>query len=463
VQPRDPDDGSMPERREETRQEAQVRLILERYRDRVEPGPETWQETGVEYFVRKDFVLVPDELAPRVRDLLRRAGRLPDPDDEPRQIKEEPLEDDREPGEDEPPEDGDVQYGVQWIRLRPDAGVLSTLRIIRRAFGTDAGAPEFLVHITSTGGSCPADEPVPVAAGSAPDPAVAADRGAGTGIRVVILDTGFDDRTAALPWLRGVRGDGDPGISGNTLFPYAGHGTFIAGVVRSIAPGADVIVRRAFRPLGVVFEKDLVQALGRTLRLDSPDVISLSAGTTADCVNGPYLLNRFYDRTLQRYKGVAVVAAAGNDAQRKQFWPAASPWTVSVGALASDGRSRAHFSNFGGWVDVYAPGQHLINAFPEGTLTYQEPPRAGTTATFSTMASWSGTSFSTPVVAGLIAARMSRTGENGRDAAAALVAQAQAAARPGIGAVLLPDGPDGPCAPHPHPRHCCHEHASSRC
>jgi subtilisin family serine protease len=132
-------------------------------------------------------------------------------------------------------------------------------------------------------------------------------------------------------------------------------------------------------------------------------------------------------------------------------------------ALASDGRSRAHFSNFGGWVDVYAPGQHLINAFPEGTLTYQEPPRAGQTATFSTMASWSGTSFSTSVVAGLIAARMSRTGENGRDAAAALVAQAQAAARPGIGAVLLPDGPDGPCAPHPHPRHCCHEHAPGRC
>jgi subtilisin family serine protease len=132
-------------------------------------------------------------------------------------------------------------------------------------------------------------------------------------------------------------------------------------------------------------------------------------------------------------------------------------------ALASDGRSRAHFSNFGGWVDVYAPGQHLINAFPEGTLTYQEPPRAGQTATFSTMASWSGTSFATPVVAGLIAARMSRTGENGRDAAAALVAKAQAAARPGIGAVLLPDGPDGPCAPHPHPRHCCHEHAPGRC
>jgi hypothetical protein len=56
-------------------------------------------------------------------------------------------------------------------------------------------------------------------------------------------------------------------------------------------------------------------------------------------------LKRFYDRTLQRFKDIAVVAAAGNDGQREQFWPAASPWTVAIGALASDGRSRAGFSN----------------------------------------------------------------------------------------------------------------------
>jgi hypothetical protein len=349
----------------------------------------------------------------------------------------------------EPPEggpgDGTIEEGVRWIRHRRGVSTWEVLNAIRygargqEGLGEDAADPEYLVHIApNTGTSCPADEPVPVALGSPPDPQLLADRAGGDGVRVVVLDTGFDPAAAGLPWLRGVAGDADPGIGGDTLDTYAGHGTFIAGVVRAVAPQAEVVVRAAFGTLGMVFERDLVKALRQTLFLDHPDVINMSAGTLAESLRAPRLLHRFYERHLSRFKGVALVVAAGNDGDRRQFWPAAFPWTVSVGALAANWRERAVFSNFGGWVDVYAPGEHLVNAYPSGTYAYQEPPRAGEKATFSGMARWSGTSFSAPVVTGLIAARMSHTGENGVDAAAALLDRARAGAAPGVGAVLLP-------------------------
>jgi hypothetical protein len=119
---------------------------------------------------------------------------------------------------------------------------------------------------------------------------------------------------------------------------------------------------------------------------------------------------------------------------------------LSVGALATDWRHRADFSNYGGWVDVYAPGEKLINAIGTGTYTYQIPPiPVGGQATFSGLAQWSGTSFSAPIVTGLIAARMARHGESAREAAAVLLARARAQTIPGVGPVLFPDCGDDDC------------------
>ena len=141
---------------------------------------------------------------------------------------------------------------------------------------------------------------------------------------------------------------------------------------------------------------------------------------------------------LRQHKGVVCVVPAGNNDERRPCWPGGFAGIISVGALSTDWRSRAYFSNYGGPVDVYAPGQNLVNAFATGPYTCEVEPFAGEVRHFSGMAQWSGTSFSTPIVTGLIAARMARHGESAQEAAAALLAEARAQAIPGLGPVLLP-------------------------
>ncbi|MGW1343051.1 S8 family peptidase [Kribbella sp. NPDC002412] len=450
-----------------TRQHVQRKRLRDTFdrdakeRRKVDEGRSRKTTTGADFLYEQGALLVREEHFEQVRLILE-------------QLYLFPVGDGRRP---EP-----VVAGIRLIRFRTDVNpqldTIEVLNLIRdggaiqinrpqpeggpeqveRAEGYDdrpwvivtglgAGAANLnhLMHITGNGGGCPAAEPEPMPAGSAPYPGFTSDRCAGEGVKVVVVDTGLDRSARQRSrWLKGVRGQRDLGADGTTVDKYAGHGTFIAGIIRCIAPQAEVYVKRVFGFGDGVLESDLVQALDDVLEEHHPDIISMSAGTYTYDATGLLTFPVFHERRLSHHKGVVMVVAAGNDSDRKPFWPAAAPYTVSVGALGTYWRGRADFSNFGGWVDVYAPGQDLVNAFPVGTYTYDEPPHAITgqpprVEQFYGMAKWSGTSFSTPVVSGLIAARMSRTGENGQDAAAALIAEAQAAAQAGVGAVLLPE------------------------
>ncbi|KRF34877.1 S8 family peptidase [Nocardioides sp. Soil805] len=383
-------------------------------------GPEyaaaVWSEDGrrVEYLYRPGFILARDE---HWRDVADTVGA-------------ERLDDER----------SQRQRGLTVLRVTTDAdtSVPDILARVDRELGLGKATPDHIMFVTGPGRLCPATEPEEPGTSPAPHPGITTDLGAGTDVFVSVVDTGWWPPAAtdpASPWLAGV--DGDPEtIDLDHIHPYAGHGTFIAGVVRTQAPAAEVRVEGFLPTGGAAYESEMVVQLGEALAW-SPDIISLSAGCPTRDELPLLSFEVFWEQRLRHQKGTVLVAAAGNDGHRRPFWPAAFPWTVSVGAIDADG-ARADFSNFGSWVDVYALGTDLVNAYPTGTFFCHEPPNAGDERTFTGIARWSGTSFSTPLVSGLIAARMSRHGISARKAADQLLAEAATAGRRGVGPTLYP-------------------------
>ena len=92
-----------------------------------------------------------------------------------------------------------------------------------------------------------------------------------------------------------------------------------------------------FRVAGGISEYKLIKQLAQALGL-MPDIISLSAGTTSR-KDLPLLSFELFWRRYQHYKGLIMVAAAGNNGTRRPFWPAAFPQVLSVGALAANWRA----------------------------------------------------------------------------------------------------------------------------
>lgn len=404
----------------------QARTLLKAFEGLVDTDPPKWAD-----------VAGGEEPSQPPRAIFRR-GRLLARDSEARWVKAELARLYSLTPDDFPFEQPNLFAGVSQISLPPAVDTLTAWRGVNAELGAGVASLDLVVSI-APGGRCPAAEPQFVPESSRPWPPTQNGGADGTGVLVGVIDTGLlDQAPTRYPWLAGVTGEVEPETDAGGAIPeYTGHGTFIAGVVRTVAPQANVHVLRTLNRAGGAFETEI--ALRVMDLLDAGvDVISLSAGTYG--LENPDLkaLRSIVENQLRASKGVVLVAAAGNDSGREPFLPAAMAGVVSVGALSVRGDDRAWFSNHGGWVDVYAPGEDLVNAFARGLYTYREGPLVGNTQEFTGMARWSGTSFSTPVVAGLIAARMSVTGENGLQAAHRLLELGRRQAIAGVGAVLTP-------------------------
>jgi len=214
----------------------------------------------------------------------------------------------------------------------------------------------------------------------------------GAGVVVALIDTGFDldhpllesrylpgidlvdGHARVSDWKNGLDEDGD-GMADESH----GHGTFVAGIIAQVAPDASILPIRAMEADGVGDMHVIIDAIDEAVARGA-DVINISFGTSVKSHGLEEAVKRAQDA------GVVIVAAAGNHASDDKRYPAALSGVVAVGAFDTDLDGIASWGAHGDWIDVSAPGREIISAKPGGT-----------------MATWSGSSISSPVVAAQVA------------------------------------------------------------
>lgn len=179
--------------------------------------------------------------------------------------------------------------------------------------------------------------------------------------------------------------DGDP-LHPNTNFL---HGTHVGGIVGAATDNGLGIASVGFgvKVMGVKCTQD-----GST---NTTNVPFSWQGLTYAVASGAHIINcswssPVFSQTNQNIvlaafnKGVSITASAGNSNSSNQAYPAAYNTVIAV-ASTDINDVRSSFSNFGTWVNISAPGSSIRSTVPASG--YQ---------------SISGTSMSSPMVAGLL-------------------------------------------------------------
>lgn len=328
-----------------------------------------------------------------------------------------------------------IEGGVCLMRLRPRARVdVCELSDRLRGDGLRPGpavAPNTLLCGQPMWWSGPAGRPRP----AAPPPVPAAAAPPRRQVTVAIPDTGLSPHPwyEDADWYAEQRAEVAEVLDADLdseLDAQAGHGTFVAGVVLQHAPSARIRAMRVLGSDGVCDELAMLCALRWLADWGRADVVNLSAGCcTYDDRPSPLLA-----RAVARLSRAAVVVAcAGNAATDRPFWPAALAQAIAVAAL--DGGERARFSNYGRWVDACAPGVNVVSCHVR--FDGPRPPVDGVDPDlFTGYATWSGTSFAAPRVAGLIAATAAAEDLSAPAAAARVLDPARSRTLPGLGVVV---------------------------
>jgi subtilisin family serine protease len=222
-------------------------------------------------------------------------------------------------------------------------------------------------------------------------------------------------------------------------YPAAGHGLAIDGVIATLVPGAIVQEARISDRSGLATDVSAARRMADSLRNMSrgnwPSVVVNSFGTSAcdfDLTAPGVQLEPVGLKTVvevtDRFDpiqpdGFNIVASAGNEDTSRETYPAAFESVIAVGALdatvdtngdpwSAQARTgpKALFSNYGDWVDAWAPGVGLPTNHVTGVAFEAGEPMINGKAIVD------GTSYAAPYVGGLLAEQMSITGLDARSA-----------------------------------------------
>jgi hypothetical protein len=165
--------------------------------------------------------------------------------------------------------------------------------------------------------------------------------------------------------------------NGGGSYTDFGHGTMTTGLVHLAAPTAKILPLKAFSANGTGYLSNIIAALYYAVA-NNANIVNMSF----DVPTQSQALGTAVSYANQH--GLILVAAAGNESTSAPVYPAACNPNVMGIASTTNYDTLSSFSNYGN-IDVWiaAPGEYVISTFPGGTF-----------------AASSGTSFSSPLVAG---------------------------------------------------------------
>ncbi|CAM2065515.1 S8 family serine peptidase [Sulfidibacter corallicola] len=199
----------------------------------------------------------------------------------------------------------------------------------------------------------------------------------GHGVTVAVLDTGVDMNHQFLyanlsSWgYDFVDGDWDPSeerdnldTNQNGIYDEGwGHGTHIAGIIKTVAPGVTIMPVRIADSDGHAELFDIVQGIAHAIWFGA-DIINLSLS-----VDDPSpALEDWLD--FAKDLGITIVTSAGNENSDSLMFPANVPGVITVASVDRDYR-KSDFSNFSPYIDVVAYGEEVLSCAPNNRYVHR--------------------------------------------------------------------------------------------